>query len=72
MGPRPGENRGSMSGIREKFLTLARSEGDPTNHPALYSAHTGALSPPRPRFARSRVLPAFSRPLQIEFGSVSD
>jgi hypothetical protein len=36
------------------------------------SERTAAFSSPRPRFARSRVLPAFNRLLQIEFGSVSD
>jgi hypothetical protein len=45
---------------REKVS--ARSTAQP---PVLWRTHVGAISPTRPRFARSRVLPPSSRPLQI-------
>jgi hypothetical protein len=45
------------------------TDGNPS---ARESERTAAVSFPRPRFARSRVLPAFRRALSNRFGRVSD
>jgi hypothetical protein len=60
--PGPAKIDAPVAEIRDRCLTLARSEEDPQNHLRHTAAHAGAFSPPRPRFARSRVPPAF-RPM---------
>jgi hypothetical protein len=48
-----------------------RSPAQPRS-PCAMRAPSGAFSLPRPRFARSRLLPAFSQPLQIKFWNAWD
>jgi hypothetical protein len=58
--------------IRPAEIETSPRRGGTKKYPALHRARTETFSPPRPRFARSRIPPDFSRLLQIEFGRVSD
>jgi hypothetical protein len=77
--PKPRQNRyWGCQKHATKFLTAKCGRGGcvcPLSRVYCHApqgAHTAAQSSTRPHFARSQVLPAFSRLLQIEFGSVSD